>query len=107
MFVVQVAPQSAVDEGLPMTADDRDRLRDLADTEASVRRIALLVADGAASETVFVAVTKEVLRRFGSGAARMIRFELDGTATLLANEGTSGPHVNVGQVWENFPPAGL
>ena len=32
---------------------------------------------------------------------------LDGTATLLANEGTSGPHVDVGQVWENFPPAGL
>jgi hypothetical protein len=47
---------------------------------------------------MFDAVTKEVLRRFRSGAARMMRFELDGTATLLANEGTSGPHVKVGQV---------
>jgi hypothetical protein len=65
------------------------------------------VAYGAAWETMFDAVTKEVLRRLGSGAARMVRFELDGTATLLANEGTFGPHVKVGQVWENYPPAGL
>jgi signal transduction histidine kinase len=90
-----------------MTADDRHRLRDLAETEASLRRIAMLVADGAAPETVFDAVTKEALRRFGFGTARMIRFELDGTATILANEGTSGPHVKVGQASENFPPAGL
>jgi signal transduction histidine kinase len=90
-----------------VTDDDRDRLRDLAETEASLRRIAMLVADGAAPETVFDAVTKEALRRFGSGTARMIRFEPDGTATILANEGTSGPHVNVGHAWENYPPTGL
>jgi hypothetical protein len=53
MFVALFAPQLAVEEGVPMTADDRARLRDLADTEASLRRIALLVADGAASETMF------------------------------------------------------
>jgi len=90
-----------------MTTDDRDRLRECAETQASLRRIAMLVADGAAPEKVFDAVTKEALRRFGSGTARMIRFELDGTATILANEGTSGPHVKVGQAWENYPPAGL
>jgi hypothetical protein len=90
-----------------MTTPDRDRLRELASTEASLRRIAMLVANGAAPETVFDAVTKEALRRFGSGTARMIRYELDGTATILANEGTSGPHVNVGQAWENYPPTGL
>src|SRR5262245_25164888 len=89
-----------------MTAD-RDRQRDLAETEASLRRIAMLVADGAAPETVFDAVTKEALRRFGFGTARMIRFELDGTATILANDSTSGPHVKVGQVWENYPPTWL
>ena len=90
-----------------MTTADRDRLRELAATEASLRRIAMLVANGAPSETVFDAVTKEVLRRFGSGTARMIRYEIDGTATILANEGTVGPHVNVGQVWKNYPEAGL
>ena len=90
-----------------MTTPDRDRLRELASTEASLRRIAMLVANGAAPETVFDAVTKEALRRFGSGTARMIRFEPDGTATILANEGASGPHVKVGQAWENYPPTGL
>jgi len=95
------------DEGAPMTADDRERLRELAETEASLRRIAMLVADDVAPEIVFDAVTKEALRRFGSGTARMIRFEPDGTATMLANEGTSGPHVKVGQAWENYPPTGL
>jgi signal transduction histidine kinase len=90
-----------------MTTPDRDRLRELAATEASLRRIAMLVANGAPPETVFDAVTKEVLRRFGSGTARMIRYEIDGTATILANEGTVGPHVNVGQVWKSYPEAGL
>ncbi len=37
----------------------------------------------------------------------MIRYELDGTVTLLANEGTTGPHVRVGERWEGYPPAGL
>jgi len=37
----------------------------------------------------------------------MIRFELDGTATLLANEGTTGPHVRLGERWEGYPPTGL
>jgi hypothetical protein len=56
-----------------MTTDDRDRLRELAETEVSLRRIALLVGDGAPPETVLDAVTKEARRRFGSGTARMIR----------------------------------
>jgi GAF domain-containing protein len=90
-----------------MTTAEGDRLRELAATEASLRRLAILVADGAAPEIVFDAVTKEALRRFGSGTARMIRYELDGTATILANEGASGPHVNVGQAWEDYPPTGL
>ena len=88
--------------------DDRDDLRDLAETEASLRRIAMLVAEGVAPQTVFDAVTEEALRRFRSATtARMIRFESDGTATILANDGTSGAHVNVGEAWESYPPTGL
>jgi signal transduction histidine kinase len=37
----------------------------------------------------------------------MVRYELDGTATLLANEGTTGPHVRVGESWKGYPPTGL
>jgi signal transduction histidine kinase len=82
-------------------------LRQLADTQASLRRLAVLIASGAAPETVFAAVTKEALRRFGGGTARTIRYELDGTATLVANEGTFGPHVQVGERWEGYPATGL
>jgi signal transduction histidine kinase len=85
---------------------DQD-LRGLADTQAALRRLATLVARGAPPEAVFAATTQEALRHFGSGTARMIRYEPDGTATLLANEGTTGPHVRVGERWEGYPPAGL
>ncbi|HEX6453499.1 MAG TPA: GAF domain-containing sensor histidine kinase [Trebonia sp.] len=84
-----------------------DKLRELADTQAALRRLAMLVARGERPQAVFEAVTKEALRYFGGGTARMIRFELDGTATLLANEGTTGPHVRVGKPWEGYPPTGL
>ncbi len=83
------------------------KLRELADTQASLRRLAMLVAQAEPPEALFSAVTKEVLRHFGNGTARMIRFETDGTATLLANEGTTGPHVRVGKRWEGYPPTGL
>jgi GAF domain-containing protein len=72
-------------------AQAEQRLRELADTQASLRRLAMLVARGESPEAVFAAVTREALRHFGNGTARMIRFELDGTATLVANEGTTAP----------------
>jgi signal transduction histidine kinase len=83
------------------------KLRELADTQASLHRLATLIARGVPPEEVFAAVTKEVLWHFGSGTARMIRYELDGTATLVANEGTTGPHVRVGERWDDYPPTGL
>src|SRR5712671_6597594 len=82
-------------------------LRELAETQAALRRLAMLVARGEPPEAVFAAATREALRYFGGGTARMIRYELDGTATLLANEGTTGPHVRVGEAWQGYPPTGL
>jgi signal transduction histidine kinase len=82
-------------------------LRELVDTQAALRRLAMLVAQGDTPEAVFAAATREALRHFGGGTARMIRYELDGTATLLANEGTTGPHVRVGERWEGYPSTGL
>jgi signal transduction histidine kinase len=82
-------------------------LLELADTQAALRRLAMLVARGEPPEAVFAAVAREVLGRFGGGTARMIRYELDGTVTLVANEGTVGPHVRVGQLWQGFPATGL
>ena len=88
-------------------ADAERKLRELADTQASLRRLAMLIARGAAPEAVFAAATKEALHHFGSGTARMIRYEHDGTATLLANEGSTGSHVQVGQRWEGYLDSGL
>ncbi len=88
-------------------AEAEQRLRELADTQASLRRLAMLVAQGESPGAVFAAVTRETLRHFGIDTARMIRFELDGTATLVANEGTTAPHVRVGRRWEGYPATGL
>jgi signal transduction histidine kinase len=82
-------------------------LRELADTQAALRRLATLVAQGEPPEVVFAAATSEALRHFGGDTARMIRYELDGRATLVANEGTTGPHVRVGERWEGYPATGL
>ena len=90
-----------------VAAQAEERLRKLVDTQSALRRLAMLVARGEPPEVVFAAVTKEVLRYFGSGTARMIRYEPDGTATLVANEGTTGPHVRVGKRWEGYPATGL
>jgi signal transduction histidine kinase len=88
-------------------AQAEQELRELADTQAALRRLAMLVARGEPPEAVFAAATREALRYFGNGTARMIRYELDGTATLVANEGTTGPHVRVGERWESYPRTGL
>jgi signal transduction histidine kinase len=88
-------------------ANAEQELRALADTQAALRRLATLVARGAPPEAVFAAATGEVLRHFGGSTARMIRYELDGTATLVANEGTTGPHVQVGERWVGYPAGGL
>jgi signal transduction histidine kinase len=88
-------------------AETQQELHELAETQAALRRLATLVARGEPPETVFAAVTQEALRHSGNGTARMIRLELDGTATLVANEGTIGPHVRIGGRWEGFPPNGV
>ncbi len=88
-------------------AEAEQKLRELADTQAALRRLATLVARGEPPEAVFAAATREALRYFGGGTARMIRYEPDGTATLLANEGTTRLPVRGGERWEGYPPAGL
>ena len=88
-------------------AKAEEQLRELADTQAALRRLATLVARGEPPEAVFAAATREALRHSGGGTARMIRYESDGTAMLVANEGATGPHVRVGERWEAYPPDGL
>jgi GAF domain-containing protein len=71
-------------------AQARDALALLADEQAALRRVATIVASGRGPEDVFSAVAVEVGALFGSDVSAIVRFESDGTATVLGDVG--GPH---------------
>jgi signal transduction histidine kinase len=81
--------------------------RNVVDTQTSLRRLARLVADGVPPESIFAAATQEARRHLDASSARMIRYENDGTATILAAVGTCDSHVKVGQPSASNPPEGL
>jgi signal transduction histidine kinase len=62
----------------------RDDLRILADLQASLRRVATLVARGGDPSAVFSAVADELARCLGVHHATLFRFDPDGTGLLLA-----------------------
>jgi GAF domain-containing protein len=72
-------------------AQAREDLQRLADAQAALRRVATLVARGIGPDAVFRAVASEVGVIFGADVAAIVRFEDDGTATVLGDVG--GPHV--------------
>jgi hypothetical protein len=55
------------------SAQGEKKLRELARTQAALRRLATLVAHGEPPEAVFGATTREALRHFGGCTARLIR----------------------------------
>ncbi len=62
----------------------KDELRGLADEQAALRRVAELVARGAALGEVFSAVAVEASKLLGDLAAALLRFDADGSATNVA-----------------------
>jgi signal transduction histidine kinase len=77
----------------------RDELGVLADEQAALRRVATLVARGAAPEEVFAAVTEEVGRLLPVDFADMSRCEPDGAVTFVAAWGTTAAAFPVGSRW--------
>jgi PAS domain S-box-containing protein len=67
----------------------REDLHRLADEQASLRRVATLVAHGAPPAEVFAAVAREVAQVLDLPLVEMCRYEPDGTATVI---GASGEH---------------
>ena len=65
----------------PRAPDSTDRL---AGEQAALRRVATLVAQGAAPSEVFKVTTSELSRLLGTPIVSLVRFEDDGTATILA-----------------------
>jgi signal transduction histidine kinase len=74
-----------------------EELAQLADEQAALRRVATLVAGGAAPDRVFDAVRQEVARMFNAPLSVLMRRDGDGIATVLATgDGYLGP---IGRTW--------
>jgi signal transduction histidine kinase len=64
-------------------AQARDDLHRLADEQASLRRVATLVAEGVRPAQIFSAVSEEVGRLFATDTAGVVRFEQDPPALVF------------------------
>jgi signal transduction histidine kinase len=78
---------------------DQARLHQLAQEQAALRRVATLVATGAAPEQVFAAVTGEAGRLLDAHLAGMGRYDSDDTVTMLATWAAEGEHPLVPGPW--------
>jgi PAS domain S-box-containing protein len=67
----------------------RDDLRALADEQAALRRVAILVARGASQADVFSAIAEECAHLFGIEEIWMVRYDDDCGQLVLANAGAS------------------
>jgi PAS domain S-box-containing protein len=76
-------------------SEARDNVRRLVDEQAALRRVATLVAEGAAPAVLFSAVTEEVAQLFEPAAVTLNRYEGD-VCTVLAASGIGFP---VGSRW--------
>jgi signal transduction histidine kinase len=77
-------------------AQARTELRGFADEQAALRRVATLVARAAPPEEVFAAVTEEAGRLLGADAARMGRYDPDGTIRVVASWSSTGAAFPIG-----------
>ena len=66
----------------------REELRAIADEQAALRRVATLVARGVPPAEMFNAVTSETRRVLELDACGLMRFDTDGSTTLLAADST-------------------
>ncbi|MFF5229712.1 DUF4118 domain-containing protein [Dactylosporangium sp. NPDC000521] len=78
---------------------------ELMEQQAALRRVATLVACGAAPAEVFAAVTRELCHLFHGFAAALVRYEPDGTGTRVSGCDESGnalPPTNVNITGDNI-----
>jgi len=96
-FTELVATAIASTQSRTELAVSEARAHDLAREQIVLRRVATLVAEGATPSRVLDAVRDEVERMFGIPNTILMRFDADGTASLLA---TPGDYIGViGSRW--------
>jgi signal transduction histidine kinase len=87
-------------------ADARHRLSRMATDQTALRRVATLAARGADPDRVFAAVAEEVGELMGADFTGILRFETDGTATLVGGHGFHDARTQrVGARWTPEPPS--
>jgi len=74
----------------------RDALTRIAEEQAALRRVATLVAEGAAPGKVFKAVSAEIAHLLPAEGAALTRFEDDGTVTALGGWTATGGYIHAG-----------
>jgi signal transduction histidine kinase len=77
-------------------AEAREELRQIADEQAALRRVATSVAQGASPTDVFAAVADELAQQLGADIAKIFRFEPDNTAVVVGGWSVPGMHVPIG-----------
>jgi signal transduction histidine kinase len=78
---------------------DDFQLEQLAKEQAALRRVAMLVAQGGPSETLFAVVAEQVADVLRVPLVSIVRYEPDGTATERASFSPEGPTFAVGTRW--------
>ena len=68
----------------------------LADEHAALRRVATMVAREPAPTAVFATVTQEVASLLDADVTIMLRYEPDGSASVVASQSTAGVNIQVG-----------
>jgi hypothetical protein len=89
----------AADEKAGRDPPDQARLRQFLEEQAALRRVATLVAKGAAPEDVFAAVAEEVGRLLPVGSAVLCRYEPDDALTFVSQWGSGAASFPVGSRW--------
>jgi GAF domain-containing protein len=73
--------------------ESREALRQLADEQAALHRVAELVARETSQAEIFNAIAAEILRLLGTDELRMLRYEGDRHAVVVAGSGSRGSAV--------------
>jgi signal transduction histidine kinase len=81
-------------------AESRESLQRLAEEQAALGRVAMLVAHGVRPVEIFAAVSGEVSRLFGSDLATVGRFDADGSAIVVMGLSKRVEGVPVGSRWD-------
>jgi signal transduction histidine kinase len=80
-------------------AERRADLARLAEEQAALQRVAVLVARATPQDELFSSVTEEVGRLLQVGLTTMSRYEPDGTVTIIAGWSRAGDSIPIGTRW--------